>query len=99
MVLAGCCMSRRRVGGSRTAGGSLRQCGSVIFARCMERCKREGKSQLRVFALSNLQQLTFEFVASCEVGFDAIPWLLNVREEFRHVHVIEGATNASKVGR
>jgi hypothetical protein len=53
------------------------------------------------FALPNFQQLTFEFVASCKMGrggFNAIPWLLDVREEFRHVHVIEGSTNASKVG-
>jgi hypothetical protein len=67
----------------------------------LERCESKDKSQFRVFALPNFQQLTFEFVSSCEMGrggFNAIPCFLDVREEFRDIHVIEGSTNASKVG-
>jgi hypothetical protein len=66
----------------------------------VERCKGKGKSQFWVFTLTNFQQLTLEFVASCEMGrgdLNTIPWLLDIREEFRHVNVLEGSANASKV--
>ncbi len=41
------------------------------------------------------------FVASCEMGrggFNAIPWLLNVREEFRDIHVVEASADVAEVG-
>jgi len=31
-------------------------------------------------------------------GFNAIPWLLNVREEFRDIHVVEASVNVAEVG-
>ncbi len=55
--------------------------GGFKFAGCLERCESKGKSQFWVFALPNFQQLTFKFVASCEMGrggFNAIPWLLKI---------------------